>query len=316
MSRDRSSSVVWETVARTVAHAPHHRARATIVVATLFVAFALFVGAARGEDLRALAPGTVQLTGGWFLRGSHDADLRYALALCEQELGLRGRTICRDPSVSELFASEAPARRIWVSAFAIDRTEVTRAAWSRCVLAGACSPSRVSDADPRLGGAELPVTGITWHEARAFCRFAGGRLPSEAEWERAARGSDGRRFPWGNLWNDRLANHGGTEGSAAIDGHRHLAPVGRYPAGASPHGVLDMAGNAWEWTADRFDPQSYVAGLSVDPRHDSSGGERVIRGGSWRSTAESLRTTTRRPAAEGAYAPDLGLRCAYDVAPR
>lgn len=277
------------------------------------VAVVLANAPAESDDLMLTPSHTVHLSGGWFLRGSHDADLRYGLALCEQEVGLRGRTVCRDPAVSELFAAEAPARRIWVRAFAIDRTEVTRRAYARCVLAGACFPSRVSDGNPRLGAPLLPVTGVTWSEARTFCAFVGGRLPTEAEWERAARGSDGRRFPWGNLYNDRLANHGGPEGRAAIDGFRYLAPVGSYPDGASPHGLLDVAGNVWEWTADRYDPSAYVADTSVDPRHDDASGERAIRGGSWRSTGESLRVTTRRPAAESTFGPDLGFRCAYDV---
>jgi formylglycine-generating enzyme required for sulfatase activity len=270
-----------------------------------------FAPRASGDDLTLALPSRIAIEGGFFVRGSHDADLRFAIELCEREIGLRGRQICRDPAVSELFAAEAPARRIWVRSFAIDRTEVTRAAYHRCVRAGLCAPSRVSDADPRLGRADHPVVGVTWHDASAFCEFAGGHLPSEAEWERAARGADGRRFPWGNLYNDRLANHGGPEGRAAIDGHRYLAPVGSFPSGASPHGLLDVAGNVWEWTADRFDLQAYVADAAVDPRHDAATGERTLRGGSWRSTAESLRVTTRRPAAEGAYAPDVGFRCAY-----
>ncbi|MEZ4248621.1 MAG: SUMF1/EgtB/PvdO family nonheme iron enzyme [Polyangiales bacterium] len=270
---------------------------------------------ATSEDVSLTPSERVVLEAGAFVRGSHDADLRYGLALCEQSVGLRGRAICRDPAVSELFAAEAPARRIWLRAYAIDRTEVTRESYARCVRAGVCAPARVSDGDPRLGAPNHPVTGVTWRDAKVFCEHAGGRLPSEAEWERAARGPDGRRFPWGNLWNDRLANHGGPEGAAALDGYRHLAPVGRFPAGASPYGMLDAAGNVWEWTADRYDVSAYATDANVDPRHDASGGERTIRGGSWRSTAESLRVTTRRPAAEGAYAPDLGFRCAYDVDP-
>lgn len=285
--------------------------------AAAWLALGLAVAPARGDAEAATAlvealPPTIRIAAGWFRRGSDEVDVRYALSLCERELGFRGREICHEPSVALLFEAEMPARRIHVRAFRIDRTEVTRAAWRTCVRAGRCPPERTPDTDERLGAPQMPVTGVTWVEARAYCEFVGGRLPTETEWERAARGVDGRRFPWGNAWNDRLANHGGLEGRAAIDGFRFLAPVGSFPDGASPFGLLDVAGNVWEWTEDRFAPGAYAGDLAVDPRGPREGGERVARGGSWRSTAEQLRVTTRRPVPEGAHAPDLGLRCAYD----
>ena len=276
-----------------------------LALGAAFVAGSL-VGA-QPERLGVAAPDVVWLDGGAFLRGSRDDDLRYAVELCEREWGLRGDEICRGGAFTQLFAAEAPARRIFVGPYGIDRHEVTRARWRRCVLADRCPPARIPDDDPRLGGDRMPVTGVTWREASAFCAFAGGRLPTEAEWERAARGPDDRRFPWGDVYNDRLANHAG-----AIDGHRYLAPVGAYPDGASPHGLLDVAGNVWEWTADRFEMGGYASGLDVDPRGPRSGGERVTRGGSWATRAEMLRVTMRRPVAEGESAPDLGFRCAYD----
>ncbi|MEM9071234.1 MAG: formylglycine-generating enzyme family protein [Myxococcota bacterium] len=253
------------------------------------------------------APPRVHLAGGWFLRGSSDADLRYAVTLCERTWGVRGRELCRGGGMSQLLAAESPQRRVWVSAFSIDRTEVTRRGWSRCVQAGRCPPPRTPAGDPRLSTPEMPVTGVTFHEASDYCEFVGGVLPTEAQWERAARGSDGRRFPWGQEFNDRFANH-----RSPIDGFRYLAPVGSFLHGASPHGLVDMAGNAWEWTRDRFDVAGFATGLSVDPRGPTSGGERVTRGGSWRTTPEFLRTTMRRPLPAGASAPDLGFRCAYE----
>ena len=272
-------------------------------------AFALAALLSPGSAQRVLLSDVVLIEGGWFFRGSTERDVSYAVSLCEREWGERGRELCRGDILAQLLASETPQRRIWISAYRIDRTEVTHERWRRCVAAGRCPPAR-TDGDPRLSAPSMPVAGVDFYEAERYCAFVGGRLPSEAEWERAARGGGRRRFPWGQQFNDRLANH-----RSAIDGFRYLAPVGSFPEAASPHGLLDMAGNVWEWTRDRFDADSYSSGPSVDPQGPAAGGERVTRGGSWRSSADLLRTTMRRPWPAGTPAPDLGFRCAYDVVP-
>ncbi len=280
----------------------------------LVLALGAMAGAQRPTRMVQSPEPVVWIGGGRFLRGSGPVDVALALELCTRAHRGRGDR-CRE----ELWATlETPRRSIWISAFGIDRTEVTNAAYDRCVHAGACSPARMARSDPRVGEPAMPVSGVTFQQAEAFCRFAGGRLPTESEWERAARGGDGRPFPWGHQWNDRLANHGAAGSQPdPIDGHPYAAPVGSYPDGASPHGVLDMVGNVWEWTADRYGgPEStdWAEGLAVDPRGPESGGERMVRGGSWRSTADALRTTTRIPVPEGTSAPDLGFRCAHDRA--
>ena len=247
---------------------------------------------------------------GAFLRGSTQTEVEAAVEDCRRRTSERLREICSP----RIFGLEAPRRRIVVSAHGIDRTEVTWDSWRRCMRAGACPPPRIpAPAGP--SPAAHPVTGVTSHEAAAFCRFAGGRLPTEAEWERAARGPDGRAYPWGRYFNDRLANHGGLEGRAALDGFRGSAPVGSFPGGASPHGLLDMAGNAWEWVADRFDPTSYARGPAVDPRGPATGGDRLIRGGSYRVDGDRLRTAHRLPFPASAHEPDIGFRCAYEARP-
>ena len=273
--------------------------------ALIVAALACVLVASSSAQRVELAP-RVWIEGGWFLRGSNDADLRVAVRLCNRETYLN-EEICSGGVMTQILAAETPQRRIYVSAFGIDRTEVTRASWQRCVDAGRCPPPRVGASAALLSEPEMPVTGVDFHEAEQYCAFVGGRLPTETEWERAARGADGRRFPWGWQYNDRFANHGG-----AIDGYRYLARVGSFPHGASPHGLLDMAGNVWEWTSDHYDPMSYRTGLDVDPRGAETGGERVTRGGSWRSAAHELRVGLRVPRAAGTSAPDLGLRCAYD----
>lgn len=254
-------------------------------------------------------PGVVWIPGSWFQRGSGADDVADAVALCARGLP---RDVARLRCAPPAFEVEMPARRVWVSSFGIDRTEVTLGAWRRCVLAGRCPPARMPADDPRTSTPAHPVGGVTWGEARRFCRWVGGRLPTEAEWERAARGvSPRRRWPWGRFWNPRLANHGGGLRESGVDGFRHAAPVGSFPDGASPHGLLDAAGNVWEWTADRFAPDAY-AGIDVDPRGPQGGGERVVRGGSWLSPPVRLRVTARRGLPEGVSRIDVGLRCAYD----
>jgi formylglycine-generating enzyme required for sulfatase activity len=262
-------------------------------------------------ELRATPRRIVWIPAGDFVRGSDVDGLRYALALCAITSDAAGvDPLCRD----EIFMEETPARVVHLSAYGIDATEVTQAAYRRCVRASACAPPRVASSDERVGLDEHPVAGVTFDEAAAYCAFVGGRLPTEAEWERAARGDDhpGRRFPWGQPYNPRLANHGrGGERPDGIDGFRYAAPVGSFPDGRSPFGLDDMAGNVWEWTADRFASGSYAEGSTVDPRGAPLGGERVVRGGSWRSSPITLRVTHRVPVPETLAAPDLGFRCAY-----
>lgn len=267
---------------------------------------------ARADTLVLALAGTVTIPSGEFTRGSTPANLRASYALCVQShLERAGVLECNEGA----FEEEAPARRIRLPSYRIDRTEVTQAAYERCVAAGRCVPSRTHAIDGRVVAPEFPVTGVTYDDAVAYCAFASGRLPTEAEWERAARGDEARRlFPWGAVFDDRLANHGGMAGrSAEADGARYLARVGSYPAGQSPFGVYDMAGNVWEWTQDRFSPGSYADDLAVAPTGPESGIGRMVRGGSWRSSPVSLRVTARLPVPETEHSPDLGFRCAYDV---
>ncbi len=267
------------------------------------------------SSLRVNPRGAVWISAGEFVRGSDASDVAFALALCVlSSPGGSMDRICRE----ELFVEEMPARAIYTSAFGIDATEVTHAEYARCVRASVCAPPRVASSDTRLARGDHPVSGITAREAETFCAFVGGRLPTEAEWERAARG-DGqppRRFPWGEPYSERLANHGQSgERPDGIDGFRYAAPVGSFPDGVSPHGLLDMAGNVWEWTADRFEAGGYATGSAVDPRGARAGAERVVRGGSWRSSPVTLRASHRVPVPESIAAPDLGFRCAYDRPP-
>lgn len=259
----------------------------------------------------------VWIPAGWFTMGSDWSDVDYARRLCVNER-LPGALHVRGCANEELFVDEVPARRVFVSAYGIDRREVSRARYLQCVLAGACTPSHLSSRHAGVGGPNHPVAGISWAQARDACRFFGGDLPTEAQWERAARGSSRRRFPWGQFYNERLANHGrpdmemdprrGRPGPQ--DGYLYASPVDAFESGASPYGLLNMAGNVWEWTADGYAPSAEQTTL-VDPTGPAPTGLRVVRGGSWRSPSFTTRVTHRSARPEGGHGVDVGVRCAY-----
>ncbi len=262
-------------------------------------------GQARAQ-LSIQAPAVVHVGAGWFTMGSGDPDVAAAVALCRLDADRP------DLCVPEAFANEVPSRRVYLSAFGIDRTEVSYAAYRRCVAANVCTPSRVSDADSRVSDPSHPVTGITFKDAVRYCAWVGGTLPTEAQWEKAARGTTPRTFPWGNLWNSRLANHGrGLGAEDPIDGYSYAAPVNAFVDARSPYGVLNMAGNVAEMVADYYDERGYADAERMDPRGPAQGSERVVRGGSWHSPAFTLRTTHRAHMGESETPPDVGFRCSY-----
>ncbi len=247
-----------------------------------------------------------------------------ALSLCKKEIGTAQARQC----VPNLFWLEGPARVIYLSSYSIDRVEVTVAAYRKCVQAGACDADPLMQPDDRFVQPDLPITSVTWEEASRYCAFRGARLPTESEWERAARGpaeiSESRMWPWGPEPIANAANHGKFSGDDlalnlelrpdASDGFAFLAPVGSFPAGASPEGVLDLAGNALEWTADFWAEEPPQARGVVNPRGPAEGALRVVKGGSFREPLLYARTTGRDAALGHAAPPDtrsseIGFRC-------
>jgi len=200
---------------------------------------------------------------------------------------------------------ERPPHVVFVEAFEMDMFEVTNQEFARFVWetgyvtdaekAGDSMPWRVY----AEGKPNHPVVKVSWNDARAYCEWAGKRLPTEAEWEKAARGTDGRIYPWGNEWDPTRAN-------TKESGHRGTTPVGSFPEGASPYGVMDMAGNVAEWTADWF--KAYPGSDWYSPYFGEK--YRVIRGGGWFSDRELVRTTERSCSGVELANDDVGFRCA------
>jgi formylglycine-generating enzyme required for sulfatase activity len=255
------------------------------------------------------APGSEQVLvrGGTFTMGSSDAEMALALALCRAE---PRSSECRE----EWFGTEQTAHEVFLSDYWLDRTEVTVSRYRRCVVAGRCPLPPYADGAERFDRPDLPVVLVTWSEAARFCAWAGGRLPTEAEWERAARGLYGRRYPWGNVYNPFLSNHGAfaLEDFDGRDGFLEMAPVGSFPDGRTPEGIDDLAGNVKEWVSDWYGPE-YPKADAADPQGPDQGDERVVRGGSYVHGRTWLRGAARDHDRPGARAPWIGFRCARDA---
>jgi serine/threonine-protein kinase len=209
---------------------------------------------------------------------------------------------------------EMPPHPVTLDAFWIDKTEVTNGEYAKCVAAKACQPPRriTSNLKDLYYGnsryADFPVIWMNWSTAQAYCHWAGRRLPTEAEWEKAARDTDGRTYPWGNNPPDKtLLNF-----NEVI---KDVTQTGSYPVGASPYGALDMAGNVWEWAADWYAVDTYAKSLDHNPLGPHLGTLRILRGGSFRYNARGV-TTTYRFSKDPTFSSDeTGFRCALSSNP-
>jgi formylglycine-generating enzyme required for sulfatase activity len=265
--------------------------------------------ATEGAVLTLRAPSSlmIRVPAGTFVMGSTGDDVISALLDCQREPG-------GDRCEPNLFANEGPLHRVTLSAFWLDRTEVTVGDYARCAAAGRCRALPLGEGARRFDRDRFPASLVTWDEARAYCEYRGARLPTEAEFERAARGLGGRRFPWGDLYNTHASNHGrlAWQTTDASDGFAELAPVGSFSSGRTPDGFVDLAGNVSEWVADRYAPE-YEEADAVDPQGPSianSAPARVVRGGSYRSAPPWLRGAAREAQEAGTRRPWVGFRCA------
>jgi formylglycine-generating enzyme required for sulfatase activity len=243
----------------------------------------------------------VYVPGGTFEMGSTDAEIDAAFEQCEQDLG-------SGECQRHWFEREAPAHSVTLDGFWIDQTEVTNSQYARCVADGTCSPPSESGSwtrDSYYGDSQFddyPVLYVSWYDADTYCQWVGGRLPTEAEWEYAARGPDGHIYPWGNNEpNSTLANYDDNVGDTT--------KVGSYPDGECWVGALDMAGNVREWVNDWYADDYYAASPAENPTGPDTGGFRVLRGGSWGDFPYNVRSANRdRYFPYGRYV-NFGFRC-------
>jgi serine/threonine-protein kinase len=201
------------------------------------------------------------------------------------------------------YGDEKPIHRVHLSAYQIARHPVTNAQYELFVKATSyATPKHWKNGKIPAGKEKHPVVNVSWQDAQAFCVWAGVRLPTEAEWEKAARGADGRKYPWGNEPPTmELCNFNGNVGDTT--------PVGLYPKGASPYGVLDMAGNVREWVSDWYDEKYYSVSPGSNPPGPATGTSRVLRGGSWASIDLGVRSANRFNNVPVFWLINLGFRC-------
>jgi eukaryotic-like serine/threonine-protein kinase len=226
---------------------------------------------------------------------------------------------------------EQPSHSVTLDAYEIDRHETTVAEYKACVSAGGCKAPKPADHALGNWGAKgrenHPINVVTWDRAQAYCTWAKKRLPTEAEWERAAKGPKHRRYPWGDAcpksWSSTYCKDAEWKPSTAKanvstnyadDGYQRTAPVGSFAAGASPEGVMDMAGNVGEWVADWFSKAYYAKSPSTNPKGPSSGTLRVVRGGTYASGGGSyVRALYRDGYVPSYYGAIHGFRCARSI---
>jgi len=259
----------------------------------------------------------VYVPAGQFEMGSDDDGVDYAMQLCSE---------LSDDCQRRWYEDEQPVHTVALDGFWIDKYEVTNAQYQKCVEAGACqAPTTCNWGEPTYGEADKadhPAVCVDWQGAQDYCEWAGARLPTEAEWEYAARGPAGNVFPWGDTFDGTLANSCDTnctldwKHTGYDDGYEQTAPVGSYPDGTSWCGAEDMAGNVWEWVSDWYDSDYYSASPAENPGGPSSGEYRVSRGGSWRdgSNGELLLAAFRYySGVPSNRTSNVGLRCASAI---
>ncbi len=255
----------------------------------------------------------VRIEAGNFKRGSSFDEIKQYLAMCRKK-----------DKGCELwwFEDEFPAKPIHLDSYWIDIYEVTNEKYlefvevtgHRPALDDSCETEKCRKGNLWQGASfsprirNQPVTQVSWYDADAYCRWRGKRLPSEAEWEKAARGPSGSVYPWGKKSPKGRAAYG-----RKWRGVFTMTNVGSYPNGASVYGLYDMAGNVWEWVDDWYHRKYYSIGRKKNPRGPATGEFKVVRGGSWVNYADSLRSALRRWSRPEVRFNDTGFRCARDA---
>ncbi len=264
------------------------------------------------------------------------AEQAYFTKVCTEDYKSSASDLC---DVDSFGITAIPEREVHISDFEIDRYEVRVSEYRECVRAGGCDIGALLFGDQRYNKNDWPMVNVTWDDSREFCKWRGKRLPTEAEWEKAARGGKGNRWPWGPVWRSGTSNHGKLADEVVLilktaqlppqmqgvpvreeyepdksDGYAYAAPPGSMIWGDSEYGVADMAGNVREWVYDYYSEQGYVELPAINPVRDTpykSDKRRTVRGGAWtlpRLLGLSYLRVLPRPASRRNV--DLGFRCA------
>ncbi len=253
---------------------------------------------------------------------------RFRMGTSSEEIELVWKENGWDPDWKQYTHEEQPAHQVVLThGLWLYRETVTNGQYGRFLAATGHRPG--DQWGECKDQTNLPVVLVTWDDAGAYAAWAGGALPTEAQWEWSARGAEGRLYPWGNQWDRERCNGAeywakaplkdggswgtwflGLEGSGLSQVLEHLRPVGSFPGGASWCGALDMAGNVWQWCADWYDEGYYARSPGDDPPGPARGTKRLLRGGSWNNGPEECRSAKRHRQTPGAMASNCGFRCA------
>ena len=202
---------------------------------------------------------------------------------------------------------ERPMRRVYLDAFFMDKDQLVVGQYAKFLEATSHNVPPEWNIMSRAMHRNRPVVNVAWADAAAYCKWAGKRLPTEAEWEKAARGTDGRTYPWGD---EPPSKFHGNMNKELWNNHMGLTPVGMFEDGRSPYGINDMAGNVWEWVSDWYDPNYYSTAPLRNPTGPPTGNHKVVRGGSWGSGPEGLRSSERETRLPSFQGYGTGFRCA------
>ncbi|MCP4539782.1 MAG: SUMF1/EgtB/PvdO family nonheme iron enzyme [Chloroflexi bacterium] len=256
----------------------------------------------------------VYVPSGTFQMGSIDAEIDAAFSLCEQDLG-------SGECEQNWYIDESPQHLVTLDAFWIDRAEVSNIQYRQCVEAGECdAPTTCDWGDLTFSDAakdDHPVVCVNWHEADAYCQWAGAQLPTEAQWEYAAKGTQGYVYPWGNTFDGARVNFCDAnctydwKTNEYDDGYERTSPVASFPNGSSWCDAMNMAGNVWEWTTDWYG--DYFSGAQINPTGPTERDRKVLRGGGWVVRQTDVRASYRGSHPTEFRSPSLGLRCVDDV---
>jgi formylglycine-generating enzyme required for sulfatase activity len=290
---------------------------------TLSLTFFFALPGLAKEDKSNLYPEMAYIPAGYVEMGSNDEEIDRAMEMFKDAEGVE--------PVRNWFDDEVPKHKIWVNDFYLDKYEVTNREYMKFVNAGGYVKSifwskdgqewlsekkiRIPECfdDFRFNDPDHPVVCISWYEASAYAKWAGKRLPTESEWERAARGDSNSIFPWGDntsVKDGYRANyHPGGENQNK-DGYRFTAPVQAFSNGVSPLGIFQMAGNVWEWCEDWYGEDYYAKSPAKNPAGPRNGTEKIVRGGSWLNSIISIRSSYRSYVDPKLRYSHIGLRCA------